>query len=71
MRCEIELQLVLFALLHSGEHRLPACRSRQLAETGIGVRMRLRRGRCCRHGCRQLLAGSLCSPDACASQASD
>jgi len=49
--------------LNSGERRLPACRSRQLAETGNWRRLELRAQKCCRQGCRQLQAGSLCSPD--------
>src|SRR5436305_1683944 len=49
--------------LNSGERRLPACRSRQLAETGNWRRIELRAQKCCRQGCRQLQTGSLCSPD--------
>src|SRR5438094_8837247 len=30
---------------------------------GIGRRLELRAQKCCRQGCRQLQAGSLCSPD--------
>src|SRR6266852_1149189 len=48
----------------SGEHRLLACRSRQLAETGEIhlVALKSSVGKCCRQGCRQLQASSLCSP---------
>ena len=48
----------------SGERRLSACRSRQLAESGISVRTsEFVARRCSEQGCRQLQAGSVCSPE--------
>src|SRR5882724_8015775 len=49
--------------LNSGERRLPACRSRQLADAGGLASNRIACAKMLRQGCRQLPAGSLCSLD--------
>src|SRR4029453_1562088 len=54
-----------FPHARAGERRLPACESRQLAQAGASSRYlkKLHVQRCCRQGCRQLHASSLCSPE--------